>query len=86
MQKQTFLTKFEKREFFLSFVEGSQPSGFSTAIITLDKVVDDNSFEYIYALNEWHVEQMILLKVGESLYFQPIRDDKDSKGIILRKK
>ena len=42
-----------------------------------------SDFEFIYSMNE--IEKDIKkLKVGSSLYFQPIRDDSTSKGIITR--
>jgi spore coat polysaccharide biosynthesis protein SpsF (cytidylyltransferase family) len=42
-----------------------------------------NDFEYIYAIQE-EIDKLLDLKVGESMYIQPIRDNNDTKGIILR--
>ena len=40
-------------------------------------------YEYVYALREM-IDTVLLLKRGESMYFQPNRDDPNSKGIIKR--
>ena len=41
-------------------------------------------FEYICAINEKYLEAVNILAIGQSMYFQPTRDDKTSKGIITR--
>ena len=43
-----------------------------------------NDYEFIYALNENYMNEVFNMKKGESMYFQPIRDDDKSKGIITR--
>lgn len=44
---------------------------------------NDNLFEWEYALKDI-ADTVLDLKLGESMYFQPNRDDKTSKGIIFR--
>lgn len=44
-----------------------------------------DDYEYKYAAQEI-TDEILDLKVGESMYFQPNRDDKNSKGIIIRTK
>lgn len=44
----------------------------------------ENDYEFIYALNENYMNDVFNLKKGESMYFQPIRDDHMSRGIITR--
>lgn len=53
--------------------------------VTINRLLNprENDYEYIYALYDV-IDEILDLKNGESLYFQPIRDNKDSKGIITR--
>lgn len=44
---------------------------------------NENRYEYIYALQDI-ADEVLDLKTGESMVFQPNRDDPNSKGIILR--
>ncbi len=59
----------------------------STAEISLGDLLEEddqgNNWEYIYTLQE-HVDEVLDLKVGDSAYFQPNRDNKKSKGFIYR--
>lgn len=49
------------------------------------RVIDVNGSEYEYNIALYEIEEDVMrLKVGESMYFRPNRDDKDSAGIILR--
>lgn len=50
----------------------------------LPELLNDGS-ELVYAFNEI-LDAVLDLKTGESIYFQPNRDDKNSKGIIVRVK
>lgn len=43
----------------------------------------DNDAEVMYALND-QLDKVLDLKVGDTMYFQPIRDNKNTKGIITR--
>jgi hypothetical protein len=43
----------------------------------------DNEFEVIYSLQE-QIDKVLDLQRGQSMYFQPNRDDNNSKGIITR--
>ena len=44
---------------------------------------EDDGTEVRYAVQEV-TDELLDLRVNESMYFQPNRDDKDSKGIIVR--
>lgn len=43
----------------------------------------DDDAEYIYALQD-RMDEVLDLRRGESMYFQPIRDNNSTKGIIVR--
>lgn len=45
--------------------------------------VRTNDYEYIYAMQE-RVDEILDMKADETIHFQFNRDDKNSKGIILR--
>lgn len=51
--------------------------------LTIEMLFTESENEYIYALQEI-IDDILDLKKGKSLYFQPNRDDKESKGILLR--
>lgn len=61
----------------------------STYTTYFDSVVKSCKTENVY---EWEIcveeeeDKVLKLKVGESMYFQPNRDDSTTKGIILRTK
>lgn len=58
--------------------------GISTEGVTLKSLLEsDEEMEYIYAMRE-ELDRILDLKIGESIYFQPNRDDKSTKGIIRR--
>ncbi len=48
-----------------------------------DNDPDDEGYEFEYAL-QGIVDDVLDLEQGDSMYFQPNRDNGDSKGIILR--
>lgn len=54
--------------------------------VTVERLIEErkNEYEYIYAIQSYHLDDMLDLKIGESIFFQPIRDDSKSKGIITR--
>jgi len=55
-----------------------------SAILTSnDNDPNDEGYEFEYAL-QGIVDDVLDLKQGDSMYFQPNRDNGDSKGIILR--
>ena len=65
-------------------VQTSENGYCSDHIFVFPRLVGNgDDWEYIYAMNE-RKDEIEKLKIGESLYFQPIRDDKESKGIITR--
>lgn len=43
----------------------------------------DDDAEYIYALQD-RMDDVLDLRRGESMYFQPNRDNESTKGIIVR--
>lgn len=58
--------------------------GLSVEKITLNRLMDDSQdLELFYALRDL-IDEVLDLKVDESIYFQPNRDDKNTKGIIRR--
>jgi hypothetical protein len=63
-------------------------TGIVEKTVTVDELMEvpsnnDNLPEYEYAMKD--IADMVLdLRVHESIYFQPNRDDKASKGIIYR--
>jgi hypothetical protein len=46
----------------------------------------DNNLETVYALQELGLDDVLDMKVGESMYFRPNRDNIHSKAIIFRMK
>lgn len=46
--------------------------------------LNGSEYEYIYSIYENYLEAVNILEIGQSMYFQPTRDDKTSKGIITR--
>lgn len=71
-----------KRHYQIALCEGSKIAlmGIEAGLIIQPK---EHDYEYIYALNEM-LDEILDLKVGDSLYFKHNRDNKDSKAIILR--
>ncbi len=69
-----------KREYELSIAECGQTT---VSRCRIDAVLEDDGFEYQYAM-QYIIDDVLDLKLNESMYFQPNRDDKSSKGIILR--
>lgn len=71
------------------YTVASAEFGLSTENITLNTlaqaVKEKNCAEIWYAMDD-RLDEVLDLKVGESMYFQPNRDDKKSKGIIFRVK
>lgn len=55
----------------------------SLTIYDLCSKDDDSDTEVKYALQDIG-DKVLDMKIGDSLYFQPNRDDKKTKGIILR--
>lgn len=43
----------------------------------------ENDYEYIYALHEI-ADELLDMKLGESIYFKPNRDNDIAKGLITR--
>lgn len=53
------------------------------AFETLPREIGCDEYEYTYALME-HEKDVMALGVGQSMYFQPCRDDKTSRAIVVR--
>ena len=47
------------------------------------KMLEESDSEIAYALQE-QIDKVLDLKINESMYFQPNRNDNDSKAIITR--
>ena len=52
-------------------------------VYDLEDLSNDDGSEILYALQEI-IDEILDLKRGESMYFQPNRDNKESKGVIVR--
>lgn len=48
-----------------------------------DDFEEGSDYEFVYALDERR-DEVLSLKKGQAMYFQPNRDDETSKGIITR--
>lgn len=58
--------------------------GLTIENVTLNSLTDTKQdLELFYAIQDI-IDEVLDLKVEESMYFQPNRDDKNSKGIIRR--
>lgn len=52
--------------------------------IKLNEIIDEDSvFETIYSMQE-RIDDILDLHTNKSMFFQPNRDDVESKGIITR--
>lgn len=73
-----------KRSFELFMTEEGESS---VEALDLNELLDHremaNEYEYKYAAQDI-TDKILDLKEGESMYFQPNRDNKNSKGIIVR--
>jgi len=71
----------------VSVCEGMQPGEMGRFNTTLEKVAKSydggDPYEWQICVQE-ALTEITKLKVGESMYFQPNRDDPNSKGLILR--
>lgn len=82
----TMKTILENRTYKVFVQEGIHTS---THLVTFKELFTDydnaneDAFEFIYALQE-DSEKVLGLQVGDSLFFDPIRDLKGNKGIIVR--
>jgi len=70
-----------KRRYQISVLESGH-SGIFLYEFCLSTLLEDES-EMAYSIQE-RTDDLLDLKKGESMYFQPVRDLKESKGIILR--
>jgi len=54
--------------------------------VTVERLTEkrDSEYEWIYSIQSDYLDQILDLKVGENIFFQPNRDDSKSKGIITR--
>ena len=75
------------RRFNVQLSEGAGTS--SQKNVTVERLTEsmgknDNDFEFIYAIQSYYLDEVLDLKKGENMFFQPNRDDPKSKGIITR--
>ena len=54
--------------------------------VTVERMTEEREreYEWIYSIQSDHLDEILDLKVGESIFFQPNRDDNKSKGIVTR--
>jgi hypothetical protein len=45
---------------------------------------EEGDYEFMYAIQSYYWEQMMKMELNESIFFSPDRNDKASKGIIVR--
>lgn len=84
MTKTENLIANSKREFVAIFDDAGLGT---TAHLKLRNILEpkNNDYEYIYALGE-DIDAILDLAYMQSMTFAPNRDEKDSKGIIIRTK
>ena len=70
-----------KRQYKIAMIENETATIIEKT--TIENILTDDGFEYQYAL-QGEIDEILDLKLGESMYFQANRDDKNSKGVILR--
>lgn len=56
--------------------------GLSLSEMSLSQILESD-YEVCYCLHEM-IDEMLDLKIGQSVYFQPVRDIDTSKAIIVR--
>jgi hypothetical protein len=72
------------RQYMVQVSENSYTDQFHISLHQIEKALKTNDpGELYFAMNE-EVDKILDLKVNESMYFRPNRDDKNSKGIITR--
>jgi len=77
---------FTKRHYDIQISESGTTTNMGITIeILLGLNGNPNDYEFIYALQEI-ADDVLDLKSGECLYFQPNRDNQLAKGIITRVK
>ena len=52
--------------------------------IFFNKKEEGDDYEFIYSIQSYYWEQMMKMELNESIFFSPDRNDKESKGIIVR--
>jgi hypothetical protein len=72
-----------KREYEITYhLNGLATHKASIKLCKLEELIQEGS-ELVYAFNEV-IDAVLDLNLGESMYFQPHRGDKTTKGIIVR--
>lgn len=78
------MTLLSKRKYRVLMVENGSTSTRETFDVYQLTGRDTKSmYEYMYALQEIG-DKVLDLKIGESIYFQPNRDNNEAKGILIR--
>lgn len=70
-----------KREWVLTFKLGSTEK--VNLLSIYKKSENENDFEFNYALQD-SIDEILDMKINETIYFQYNRDDKNSKGLLTR--
>ena len=70
-----------RREWVLTFKLGSTEK--VNLLSIYEKSENENDFEFKYALQD-SIDEILDMKINETIYFQYNRDDKNSKGLLTR--
>lgn len=70
-----------KREWVLTFKLGSTEK--VNLLSIYKKSENENDFEFNYALQD-SIDEILDMKINETIYFQYDRDDQNSKGLLTR--
>ena len=70
----------------ITIQEGAHVSttDYSFKRIFFNKKEEGDDYEFIYSIQSYYWEQMMKMELNESIFFSPDRNDKASKGIIVR--
>jgi len=87
MKKQVFKANEPKEIVYrITIQEGGHvsTSDYSFKRIFFNNKEEGDDFEFMYAIQSYYWEQMMKMELNESIFFSPDRNDKASKGIIVR--
>ena len=70
-----------RREWVLTFKLGSTEK--VNLLSIYEKSENENDFEFKYALQD-SIDEILDMKINETIYFQYNRDDQNSKGLLTR--
>jgi len=87
MKKQVFKANEPKEIVYrITIQEGNHvsTSDYSFKRIFFNNQAEGDDWEFMYAIQSYYWEQMMKMELNESIFFSPDRNDKASKGIIVR--